>query len=426
MDFPAELLAFAGFGAAILLVAWLPLWLERVPLTLPMLAVVAGFLGFVFTDNAAAPLAHPRAATILPEVVLIVAVMGAGLSIDRRFSWRGWATSWRLLGWVMPLSIAALAALGCALLGLAPGLAVLLAAILAPTDPVLAAAVQVGLPGSGEEGETRFALTSEAGLNDGLALPFLALGAAMIAHGSHPGTWILHWLGVDLIWGVAAAALIGFVLGWLLVRINQLLPDRFQLSKSNEGLASVGVAFLVYAAAEAAHSYGLVAVFVAAVTIRNFGHALDYAQRITESARRLERLLAFLVLGLFGGAIASGVLAGVGWREVVFALLALLVVRPVVTLLGFVRSAHPAPVRLSVGYFGIRGLGSLYYIGHAVGTGALRESHRLWAVTALTVLFSIFLYGTTANYALGLLDRAMGRSDAQNARRARPGQPRAP
>jgi NhaP-type Na+/H+ or K+/H+ antiporter len=407
MVFPAELLAFAGCGAAILLVAWVPLWLERVPLTLPMLAVGVGFLAFAFTHDAASPLAHPRAAKLFPEVVLIVAVMGAGLSIDRKFSWRGWATSWRLLALVMPLSIAALAALGCTLLGLSPGLAVLLAAILAPTDPVLASSVQVGLPGSGEEGETRFALTSEAGLNDGMALPFLALGAAMIAHDSRPGAWILHWLGVDLIWGVVVAALIGFGCGWLLVRANGLLPERLQLTRSNEGIASVGVAFLVYAAAEAVHGYGFVAVFVAAVAIRNFGHALDYAQRITESARRLERMLAFLVLGLFGGALASGVLDGVGWREVVFALLALLVVRPIATLLGFAGSIHPAPVRLAAGYFGIRGLGSLYYIGYAAGAGALLEPRYLWSVMALTVLFSIVLYGTTAKYALGLLDRTM-------------------
>lgn len=187
----AELLAFAGFGTAILIVAWLPLWLERLPLTLPMLAVGAGYLAFLFTPDLAAPQAHPRIATVLLEVVLIVAVMGAGLSIDRRFSWRGWASAWRLLVIVMPLSIAALAALGWGLLGLPLGVAVLLGAILAPTDPVLASSVQVGPPGVGEEGETRFALTSEAGFNDGLALPFLVLGTTMVArsraHGSRAG-----------------------------------------------------------------------------------------------------------------------------------------------------------------------------------------------------------------------------------------------
>lgn len=416
MPFSAELLAFAGFGAAILLVAWLPLWLDRVPLTLPMLAVGAGYLAFMFTGDAAAPLAHPRAATLFPEVVLIVAVMSAGLSIDRRLSWRGWTSAWRLLGLVMPLSIAALAVLGCTLLGLTPGIGVLLAAILAPTDPVLATSVQVGPPGVGEEGETRFALTSEAGLNDGLALPFLALGTAMIAHGSQPGAWVWHWLGVDLAWSIAVAVAIGFACGWLLVRGNRLLPERLQLSRSNEGLASVGVAFLVYAAATAARGYGFVAVFTAAVTIRNFGHALDYAQRITESARKLERLLAFLVLGLFGGALASGVLAGIDWHEAGFALLALLVVRPITVLLGFIGSTHPMPVRLAAGYFGIRGLGSLYYIGYVAGTGSVHDADKLWPVTALTVLFSIVLYGITAKPVLGLLDRAMERDAPEDLR----------
>jgi len=410
---PAELLAFAGFGAVILIVAWLPLWLERLPLTLPMLAVGAGFVAFLFTPDLAAPQAHPLIATVLLEVVLIVAVMGAGLSIDRRFSWRSWTSTWRLLVIVMPLSIAALAALGWGLLGLPVGVAMLLGAILAPTDPVLAASVQVGPPGIGEEGETRFALTSEAGLNDGLALPFLVLGASLIAHGSRPGWWIARWVAVDLVWGVAIAGAIGFACGWLLVKGNDLLPERLKLTQSSEGLASVGLAFLVYATASALHGYGFVAVFAAAVTLRKFGSALEYARRITASARRLERLLAFLVFGLFGGAIASGVLDGIGWREAVFALLALLVVRPVATLLGFAGSKHPVPVRLALGYFGIRGLGSLYYISREVGANPNHNPLGLWSVTALTVLFSIALYGVTARPVLGVLDRIMGRNQRE-------------
>jgi NhaP-type Na+/H+ or K+/H+ antiporter len=408
---PAELLAFAGFGAVILIVAWLPLWLERLPLTLPMLAVGAGFLAFLFTPDLAAPQAHPLIATVLLEVVLIVAVMGAGLSIDRRFSWRAWASTWRLLAVVMPLSIAALAALGWSLLGLPLGVAVLLGTILAPTDPVLAASVQVGPPGVGEEDETRFALTSEAGLNDGLALPFLVLGASLIAHHSQPGWWIARWVAVDLLWGVAIAGAVGFAFGWLLVKGNGLLPERLQLSQSSEGLASVGLAFLVFAAATALRGYGFVAVFVAAITLRNFGSALEYARRLTASARRLERLLAFLVFGLFGGAIASGVLDGIGWREAAFAVLALLVVRPLATLLGFAGSKHPVPVRLALGYFGIRGLGSLYYISREVGANPHNNPLGLWSVTALTVLFSIALYGVTARPVLALLDRVMGRDE---------------
>ena len=304
-------------------------------------------------------------------------------------------------------------ALGWGLLGLPLGVSVLLGAILAPTDPVLASSVQVGPPGIGEEGETRFALTSEAGLNDGLALPFLVLGASLIAHGSRPGWWIARWVAVDLVWGVAIAGAIGFACGWLLVKGNDLLPERLKLTQSSEGLASVGLAFLVYATASALHGYGFVAVFAAAVTLRKFGSALEYARRITASARRLERLLAFLVFGLFGGAIASGVLDGIGWREAVFALLALLVVRPVATLLGFAGSKHPVPVRLALGYFGIRGLGSLYYISREVGANPNHNPLGLWSVTALTVLFSIALYGVTARPVLGVLDRIMGRNQRE-------------
>lgn len=210
-------------------------------------------------------------------------------------------------------------------------------------------------------------------------------------------------------WGVAVAALVGFGCGWLLVKLNNLLPERLHLSKSNEGLASVGLAFLVYAAAIAARGYGFVAVFVAAISLRRFGSALEYAQQLTASARRLERLLAFLVFGLFGGAIASGVLIGIGWREIGFALLTLLAVRPIASLLGFLGSPHPAPVRLALGYFGIRGLGSLYYVSRTVSASPHHDPYGLWSVTTLTVLFSIVLYGVTARPALVLLDRAMGR-----------------
>jgi NhaP-type Na+/H+ or K+/H+ antiporter len=115
---------------------------------------------------------------------------------------------------------------------------------------------------------------------------------------------------------------------------------------------------------------------------------------------------------LFGGALASGVLDGIGWREIAFAPLALLVVRPVATLLGFIASKHPAPVRLALGYFGIRGLGSLYYISYAVGADPGHNQYGLWSITALVVLLSVGLYGATAQPALRLLDRAMGRAKA--------------
>lgn len=412
----SHLLVFAGLGIAIMIVAWLPLWLERLPLSLPMLAVGIGYVVFLLTLNAASPLVHPELVELTIEIALIVAVMGAGLSIDRRFAWRLWGSSWRLLAIVMPLSVLALAALGYGLLGLPLGMAVLLAGILAPTDPVLAASVQVGPPGTGEEGETRFALTSEAGLNDGMALPFVTLGLVMISHDTRPAGWFGEWLLVDVAWKIAAAAAIGFLLGWLTIRLNALLPKRFQLSSSNEGLVSVGLAFLVYSAAEEARSYGFIAIFTAAVTLRNFGRSVEYARRMNESARSIERVLAFLVLALLGGAVAGGVLAPIGWAEVLFALGVLIVVRPAATLIGFIGSPQPWPVRLAAGYFGIRGLGSLYYMTYAENSTRLDRSADLWGVVSLTVLFSIVLYGVTADPIMGWLDRRIGKLDGNRRR----------
>ena len=128
---------------------------------------------------AANPLADIDFTRRLTEFVVIVALFGAGLKIDRPVSWRGWILAWRLLGVAMPLTILAIAFLGWSVLGLGLASALLLGAALAPTDPVLASDVQVGPPHEGMEDEVRFALTAEAGLNDGLSFPFVYLAIAL-------------------------------------------------------------------------------------------------------------------------------------------------------------------------------------------------------------------------------------------------------
>src|SRR3954447_13113547 len=145
-DMPTEPFILAGLGAAVLAVAWLPLLLRPLPLSLPMLAVAAGARLAATLGATNFTFAHREAAERLTEFGLVVAVMGAGLKIDRLFGWRRWASVWRLLGVAMPLSILGIALLAWALLGLPPAEAVLLGGILAPTDPVLASAVQVGPP----------------------------------------------------------------------------------------------------------------------------------------------------------------------------------------------------------------------------------------------------------------------------------------
>src|SRR5215203_5476753 len=156
------------------------------------------------------PVAHPAVTEHLTEFGVIVALMGAGLKLDRRVGLRRWSSTWRLLAITMPLSIAAVALLGWWFAGLVPAAAVLVAAALAPTDPVLASDVQVGEPTDDEdsEDEVRFALTSEAGLNDGLAFPFTYLAIAMVTAGStSTGVWLGRWFAVDVLYKLAVGLL---------------------------------------------------------------------------------------------------------------------------------------------------------------------------------------------------------------------------
>ena len=173
-------------GIALLGAAWLPHVLKRRALSFPALYVGLGVLlyaiGLPLPDPD--PIQHGVVVERITELTVLVALLGAGIRIDTRFGWRRWGVTWRLLGIAMPITILAGWLLGMELLGYGFATAALLGAVLAPTDPVLASDLQVGGPGEGGEDPVRFGLTSEAGLNDALAFPFVWLAIAIAAAGS--------------------------------------------------------------------------------------------------------------------------------------------------------------------------------------------------------------------------------------------------
>lgn len=396
-----------GVGVLILVAAWLPLLLRNLPLSLPMLCVAIGYGVFSLPDigDEPLPIQYPEATERLTEFVLIIALMGAGLKLDTPFSFRGWITTWRLLAVSMPLTILGVALLGWWAIGLAPATALLLGATLAPTDPVLAADVQVGPPRSGEEDEVRFALTSEAGLNDGLAFPFVNLALALAAHQAFELDWTFEWLAVDVIWKLTAGTGVGWVVGWALGLLAFRLPRRISLSRSNDGFVALGATLVSYGLAELANGYGFLAVFAAAVALRRGEREHDYHVRLHDFAEQIERLFMMALLVLFGGALASGILWGIGWAEVLVALVILFVVRPAAGLVGLIAAPQPLRERLVISFFGIRGVGSFYYLAYALNREEFGEAQHLWAVVALVVLISIFTHGTTVTPVMRRLDR---------------------
>lgn len=339
----------------------------------------------------------------LTELVVIVSLMGAGLKIDWPPGWRAWSTTWRLLIVAMPLTIAATAWLGWAGLGFSLAMALLFGASMAPTDPVLAADVQVGPPRSGDEDEVRFGLTSEAGLNDALAFPFIHLAILAAAGGLATSDGLIDWFTVKVGWkllaGLCAGLLTGKVLGYLLFR------SRRGLSKLADGLIALAATLIAYSVTELVHGYGFLAVFVCAVMIRDSERDHDFHQEMHDFSDQIERLLMMLLLVLFGGALANGLLSSLTWTDALVGLAVVFVVRPVAGLIAMTGSVQPLRERLLLAFLGIRGVGSVYYLAYGLNHGDFGDSERLWAVVGFIILLSIVVHGVTATPLLQRLNR---------------------
>jgi NhaP-type Na+/H+ or K+/H+ antiporter len=402
---------YTAAGAATLAAALLPRLLGRAPVSMPMVFLGVGALAFGVVDELpdADPHAYNAFTLHLSELCVIVSLMGAGLALNRPVGLRRWGTTWRLLGVTMPLTILAVALLGWAMLGLGLAAALLLAAVLAPTDPVLATEVQVAEPAEHpdqDEDEVRFALTSEAGLNDGLAFPFTYAAVAISVAGAAPGGWLGEWLAVDVLWRLAAGVLVGLGAGWGLRKLFFAAPsERFRLAEHAEGFVALAATFLAYGLAEVVEGYGFVAVFVCACTIRSGERSHGYHRVLHQYVEQVERMLTVLVIFLLGGAAASGLLSGLTWQEVVLAALVLVVVRPAASFVGLLGGCTGPRDRTVIALFGVRGVGSVFYIAYALQAGDFPAADQLWRVVALVVIGSIVLHGITATPVMRLLDR---------------------
>jgi NhaP-type Na+/H+ or K+/H+ antiporter len=404
MDLDPYDLFLAALGLAVLAAAALPRLLASRPLSLPVVHLAIGGVAFWLIQDLPTPdpIGEDAVVERLSEVVVIISLMGAGLRLDRPLGWRSWSLTWRLLGITMPLTIAATALLGWAGLGLAPASALLLGAVLAPTDPVLASDVQVEGPGKGddEDDEVRSTLTAEAGLNDALAFPFTNLAVALAVGGSWLGGWVLDdvvvKLGIGLLVGVAG----GRALAWATFRG----AAGTALARTSEGIVAVGATLAVYAVAEVAHGYGFLSVFVAALILRNDERGHEYHEVLHTFADGVERIGSVLLLLLVGGAVARGALGPVGLAEAAVALALVLLVRPVAGWLGLLGTSPSRHERAVIAFFGIRGMGSVYYLAHATGQADFAEAERLWAVVLATIVLSVLVHGATAGAALWKAD----------------------
>ncbi len=405
----------ALLGVAFIGAAWLPRLLQGRALSFPIVYVGLGIVLFSLPLGLPnpEPLANRAFTEHFTELLVIVALMGAGLKIDRPLNFRSWGVTWRLLAVVMPLTIAATALLGWWVIGLAPASALLLGAVLAPTDPVLAADVQVGGPGEGKEDEVRFGLTSEAGLNDGLAFPFTYLAILAATYGLAPQNWLDDWTLYYLVYKIVIGAAVGWLLGSILMHLIFRAEVKTKLAETGEGFVALAAVLLVYGVTELLQGYGFLAVFVAALALRHFEREHRYHVQLHSFIEQGERLLMVALLVIFGGAVARGLLSDLTWGGGVAGVAVIFLLRPLFGLLGLLGTKLLWRERFALSFFGIRGVGSFYYLAYAINEANFRDADGLWAVVGFVVLLSVVVHGVSAPSAIGKLDKKRGYDDLE-------------
>lgn len=377
-------------------------WISRLPLSD---ALIYLFVGIVLGPYGLRLIQERPGAEFLErlaEFVVIVSLFGCGLRINRPLNLWAWNSTVRLIGFLMPISIFAVAAVGHWILGIGWGAAILLGAILAPTDPVLASEVQ--LADIEDRDELRFGLTSEGGLNDALAFPFVYFGIHWLKDNNWQN-WFKQWVAIDLVWAISAGIIMGIVVAKSVVQIDKYLQKFRPIDEVREDFVSLSTILLTYSLTEVVNGYGFLAVFIAGLVVKN-GYYRDKHISQLEFTEQIEKLLevaAILVLGAF--LRIEPVLHYAGKALLVAGLL-IFFIRPVGAWLSTIGShIHPAK-RWLMGWFGIRGVGSLYYLFYALGEGLKGElGEQIAWITYITVVISVILHGISATPLMNWYER---------------------
>ena len=331
------------------------------------------------------------------ELALIVAIFAAGLAVEREINRRKWQSVAVLLLVVMPATIGLVALFATQAMGLSLGAAILLGAILAPTDPVLAGDVGLGAPGENEDSvEPRFSLHTEAGINDGLAAPFLLLGMFIAKEG---GTgFVGEWLAFDVLYALAVAVVIGAIMGTGIAAVMVRLRERRLLDHEFDQFAAVAAVFVVYGLTEVAGAYGFVAVFVAGFAFRRYEFGHEVNKRVHDGAEDYGKLLELLVILGLGSMISLDRLGEPGLAGGLLAPLLLFVIRPGLVFPLSDRKLMNARERLFLGWFGVRGVAALFYAAVVVHEEVLsrEEATTVFWTAAVVVMVSLVLHGVSA------------------------------
>ena len=403
---------FLLLGGLLLVMGFTTTILKRAPVTTAIIYLTVGLMvgpsGLnVFHFN---PLKQSALLEVLTEIALLISLFSAGIKMPAPFSLNRWRAPILLATVSMTITVAMVAAFSHYFLGLPLGAGVLLGAIVAPTDPVLATDVQIRHPG--DRDQLRFTLTSEAGMNDGSAFPFVLLGLGLL--GLHDlGDGGLRWIMMDVLWATVGGIAIGVLAGHGVARLSWKLRGGVYQHELLDDFLGLGLIGAVYGLAVAVSAWGFLAVFFAAVALRQTELKLATAEQATTAAQEprpmvskgslvfkehLERLSELCLILLVGGTLFW---SSWTWPAISLALFLFLVARPVSVCVGLLGTDIPWRVRGMAAWFGVRGIGSLYYLMYALQHG-LPEALGLQLIqlTLIVVALSILMHGISVKPAM--------------------------
>lgn len=414
--------------------------LKRLPVTSAIIYLAVGLIMGptvldLFHFN---PLKESALLEVLTEVAVLISLFSAGVKMPVPFGFARWRAPVLLATVSMAVSVGLITLFAYYLLGLPLGAGVLLGAILAPTDPVLATDVQSRHPG--DRDQLRFTLTSEAGMNDGTAFPFVMLGMGLL--GLHEiGDFGLRWAVVDGLWATLGGIAIGVAAGIALAYLGWTLRGEHHRHELLDDFLGLGLIGLVYGLSVQVHAWGFLAVFFAAVALRQTELKLantpkrspdshsaleirhtdstspdpDVSPTVSQGAlifkEHLERLSELMLVLLLGGTLYPD---SWSWRAVGLALFLFMVARPVSVLIGLLGTRTSWRMHGMTGWFGVRGIGSLYYLMYAIQHGLPEPlALALMQLTLIVVTLSIVMHGISVK-------PLMGRFWRRNKRRSMP------
>lgn len=382
--------------------------IARLPLSFAFIYLVVGIFLGPYGMNVIQVRPDANFLERLTEFVVLISLFSCGLKMNRPLRLGLWDSTVRLIGFLMPISIFAIAAIGHWLLGMEWGPAILLGGILAPTDPVLASEVQ--LAHTDDRDELRFGLTSEGGLNDALAFPFVYFGIHWLKEGSNWESWFKEWVAIDLIWAIAAGVVMGIVVAKVVVWIDMTVQSFTSVDEIMDDFVAISIILLTYCLTEFVNGYGFLAVFVAGIVAQRTYKNPEKPRSDLEFTEQIEKLTEVATLLILGSILRVQAMWDHAAEGLLVGGLLLFLIRPVGAWISTIGGGYRPITRWLFGWFGVRGVGSIYYLCYAFGNG-LKDTlgERIAWITYITIVLSVILHGTSTTPLMNAYNKYIGK-----------------